>query len=142
MCEAACISPQDKVLEIVTGSGYEAAVLRLLAQKVHTIEIVVPLGKVAQERLEDLKYSNVHVKIGDGYSGWPEHAPYDAILITAAAEKVPRPLIDQLTLNGRLIMPLGSGFDQQIVRFIKTETGLRKELLGPVLFVPFRRESL
>ncbi|MBM3633651.1 MAG: protein-L-isoaspartate(D-aspartate) O-methyltransferase [Alphaproteobacteria bacterium] len=142
MCEAACISPQEKVLEIGTGSGYQAAVLSLLAQKVYTIEIVVSLGKLAQEHLEDLGYKNVHVKIGDGYSGWPEHAPYDAILITAAAEKVPQPLIDQLTVNGRLIMPLGSGYDQQLVRFIKTKTGLKKELLGPVLFVPFQRDPL
>lgn len=141
MCEAASILPHDKVLEIGTGSGYQAAVLSQLSQEVYTIEIVAPLGKRAKECLKDLGYNNVHVKTGDGYSGWSEHALYDAILITAATEKVPQPLMDQLAVNGRLIMPLGSGLHQELVRFIKTEKGLKKELLGSVVFVPFRRES-
>jgi len=139
MCEAAAILPQDKVLEIGTGSGYQAAVLSQLAQKVHTVEIVSPLGKHAREVLKELTYNNVYVKIGDGYSGWPEHAPYNMILITAATEKIPQPLMDQLALNGRLIMPLKSGSHQELIRFIKTEKGLKKESLGAVIFVPFQR---
>lgn len=139
MCEAARLSPQGKVLEIGTGSGYQAAVLSLLSQEVYTVELVAPLGKSAQERLKGLGYKNAHVKTGDGYSGWPDHAPYDTILIAAAAAEVPQPLIDQLALNGRLVMPLGSGLDQQLVCLTKTATGLTKEWLGPVLFVPFRR---
>ena len=139
MCEAAAILPQDKVLEIGTGSGYQAAVLSLLAQKVHTVEIVSPLGKHAREVLKERAYNNVYVKIGDGYSGWPEHAPYNVILITAATEKIPQPLMDQLALNGRLIMPLKSGSHQELIRFIKTEKGLKKESLGAVIFVPFQR---
>jgi protein-L-isoaspartate(D-aspartate) O-methyltransferase len=142
MCETAVILPQDKVLEIGTGSGYQAAVLSQLTQKVHTVEIVSPLGKHAREILKELNYSNVYVKIGDGYSGWPEHAPYNVILITAATEKVPQPLMDQLALKGRLIMPLGSGSHQELIRFIKTEKGLKKESLGAVIFVPFQRTPL
>ena len=142
MCEAAVILPQDKVLEIGTGSGYQAAILSQLTQKVHTVEIVSPLGKHARQILKELNYNNVYVKIGDGYSGWPEHAPYNVILITAATEKVPQPLIDQLALKGRLIMPLGSGLHQELIRFIKTEKGLKKESLGSVVFVPFQRTPL
>ena len=142
MCEVACISPQDKVLEIGAGSGYQAAVLSLLAEEVYALEIVSSLGELAKLRLKDLGYKNVRVKIGDGYSGWPEYAPYDAIFVTAAAEKVPQSLVDQLALNGRLIIPLGSIFEQQLVRFIKTETALKKEFLGPVLFVPFQRNPI
>ena len=137
MCEAACLSSEDKVLEIGTGSGYQAAVLGLLADQVYTVEISMPLGKSATKLLKDLGYKNVHIKIGDGYSGWPEHAPYDAILITAAAEKIPQPLIDQLALKGRLIMPLGNTLQQQLFRFTKIETGLKQESLGSVRFVPF-----
>ncbi len=142
MCEVACISSQDKVLEIGAGSGYQTAILSLLAREVYAIEMVSSLAELAQLRLKDLGYKNVRIKIGDGYFGWAEHAPYDAILITAAAERVPQRLVDQLALNGRLIMPLGSLFEQQLVRLIKTETGLKKELLNPVLFVPFQRNPI
>lgn len=142
MCEAACISSQDRVLEIGAGSGYQAAVLGLLSQKVYAIEIVAPLGELAQARIKELGYKNVEVKIGDGYSGWQEHAPYDVILIAAAAKEVPQPLIDQLAVRGRLIMPLENNLEQQLVRLTKTETGLKKEFLGPVRFVPFRRKHL
>jgi protein-L-isoaspartate(D-aspartate) O-methyltransferase len=142
MCEAACISPQDRVLEIGAGSGYQAAVLGLLSRKVYAIEIVTPLGELAQARIKELGYKNVEVKIGDGYSGWQEHAPYDVILIAAAAKEVPQPLVDQLAVRGRLIMPLENNLEQQLVRFTKTETGLEEEFLGPVRFVPFQREHL
>lgn len=142
ICELACITPQDRVLEIGAGSGYQAAVLSLLAKKVYAIEIVPLLGELAQARLKNLECKNVQIKIGDGYSGWPEHAPYHVILITAAAKEVPQPLIDQLAMNGRLIMPLGSGFDQQLVRLTKTKTGLKEEMFDSVLFVPFQRADL
>lgn len=141
MCEAACISSSDKVLEIGSGSGYQAAVLGLLSQEVYTIEIISPLGKSTQRRLKELGCKNVHVKIGDGYSGWPEHAPYDAILITAAAEWVPQPLIEQLAINGRLIMPIGNSLYQELVRFTRTKADLKKELLERVLFVPFQSKN-
>lgn len=141
MCEAACISPTDKVLEIGLGSGYQAAVLGLLSQKVYSIEIVSSLGKLAQKRLERLGYKNVRIKIGDGYTGWPEHAPYDAILITAAAQWVPQPLVDQLAMNGRLIMPIGNNIHQELVRFTRTKADLKKEMLEPVLFVPFQSKN-
>lgn len=141
MCEATTILPHDKVLEIGTGSGYQGAVLSQLSQEVYTIEIVSSLGKQARKILNELEYNNVQVKIGDGYSGWPEHAPYNVILITAATEKVPQPLIDQLALKGRLIVPLGSSLHQELVLFIKTEKGLKKESLGSVVFVPFQREG-
>jgi len=126
MCDDACISPQDKVLEIGTGSGYQAAVLSLLSKEVYTIEIVTPLGELARSRLKELGSNNVQVKIGDGHSGWPEHAPYDVILVTAAAQKIPQPLIDQLAVHGRLIMPLGNALDQELVRFTKVEYRLKK----------------
>jgi protein-L-isoaspartate(D-aspartate) O-methyltransferase len=142
MCEAAAILPQDKVLEIGTGSGYQAAILSQLTQKVHTVEIVSPLGKHTREILKELNYNNVYVKIGDGYSGWSEHAPYNVILITAATENVPQPLMEQLAINGRLIIPLGSGLHQELVRFTKTVKGLKKESLGTIIFVPFQRSPL
>jgi protein-L-isoaspartate(D-aspartate) O-methyltransferase len=141
MCEVAAIQPHDKVLEIGAGSGYQAAVLSQLAQKVYTIEIVPNLGKQAREILKKLEYNNVQVKIGDGYSGWVEHAPYNAIFITAASEEVPQPLIDQLADKGRLIAPLGKGLRQELIRFTKTKRGLKKESFGAVVFVPFQRES-
>lgn len=141
MCEAASILPHENVLEIGTGSGYQAAILSHLSHKVFTIELIVPLGNQAEKTLKELGYDNVHIKIGDGYFGWPEHAPYDVILVTAAADEVPKPLLDQLALKGRLIMPIGRGLQQELVRFIKNEKGLEKESLGSVIFVPFRRES-
>ena len=141
MCEAACISPIDKVLEIGSGSGYQAAILGLLSQKVYSIEVVSSLGKLAQKRLEELGYKNVHIKIGDGYTGWPEHAPYDVILITAAAQWVPQPLVDQLAMNGRLIMPIGNNIHQELVRFTRTKAGLKKEMLESVFFVPFQSKN-
>lgn len=141
MCELACLSPQSRVLEIGSGSGYEAAVLSLLSREVYTIEIIEPLGKTAKSNLKDSGYKNVHVKIADGYSGWPNHAPYDAILITAETDEIPQPLLDQLKLHGRLIMPLRTGFQQQLVRFTKTKSGLKKETFGQVLFVPFQRKE-
>ena len=128
--------PDDRVLEIGTGSGYQAAVLSPLVKEVYTIEIVEPLGKHAQQTLKRLKYTNVSVKIGDGYLGWPEHAPFDKIIVTCSPEKVPQPLIDQLKEGGRMIIPVGERY-QQVFHLLKKQDGkLVNEALRPTLFVP------
>ena len=128
--------PGDRVLEIGTGSGYQAAVLSPLVKDVYTIEIVDTLGKRAQQTLERLKYKNVHVKIGDGYQGWPEHAPFDKIIVTCSPEKVPQPLVDQLSEGGKMIVPVGERFEQILYRFTKKDGKLVAEPLRPTLFVP------
>lgn len=134
--------PQDRVLEIGTGSGYQAAVLAGLVACVHTIEIVRPLGERSARLLRELGHSNVEVRIGDGYGGWPEAAPFDAILMTAAPDAVPQPLIDQLAPGGRLVAPVGpQDGTQQLLRMDKEPDGrtVTQELL-PVRFVPLTRE--
>lgn len=141
ICEAAALSPTDRVLDVGTGSGYQAAILSLLTKEVYSIELIKPLGEQAKELLHKLGYKNVHVKIGNGYEGWQKHAPYDAILIAAAAEKVPQALLNQLKLNGRLIMPLGTPFNQHLMRFTKIKGGFREENLGSVAFVPLKKEE-
>lgn len=100
----------DKVLEIGTGSGYQAAVLAEIVEQVYSIEIVGQLGKEAVERLEELRYNNIHVKVGDGYAGWPEFAPYDAIIVTAAADSIPPLLVEQLKDGGRMALPVGGRY--------------------------------
>lgn len=136
MTEAARIEPDDRVLEIGTGSGYQAAVLAEIAKEVYSVEIVEALGKTAAERLQRMGYENVTVRIGDGYEGWPEKAPFDAILVTAAPPAIPSPLLEQLKIGGRLVMPVG-GFNQQLVRITKTAQGeTQHETLLPVRFVP------
>ena len=140
MSEALTLSPQDRVLEIGTGSGYQAAVLSLLVQDVYSIEIVEPLGKNASERLQRLGYANVKVRIGDGYQGWPEAAPFDAIIVTAAPGHIPQPLLDQLATGGRLVIPVGKG-NQTLVRVRRTPQGFQKERLLPVRFVPMIGEA-
>jgi protein-L-isoaspartate(D-aspartate) O-methyltransferase len=128
--------PTDRVLEIGTGSGYQAAVLSSLVKEVYSIEIVESLGKRAKATLKRLKYANVSVKIGDGYLGWPEHAPFDKIIVTCSPEKVPQPLIEQLKEGGRLIIPVGERY-QQVLHLLKKEHGeLTNEALRPTLFVP------
>ena len=133
-----CIDPQptDKVLEIGTGSGYQAAVLSELCKEVYSIEIVEPLGKQAARTLRDLRYENVQTKVGDGYLGWPEHAPFDRIIVTCSPEDVPRPLINQLAEGGRMIIPLGERYQQVFYLFKKEEGKLVREKLIPTLFVP------
>ncbi len=128
--------PTDKVLEIGTGSGYQAAVLSPLVKDVYTIEIVAPLGKRATETLTRLGYQNVHAKIGDGYKGWPEHAPFDKIIVTCSPERVPQPLVDQLRNGGRLIVPLGERFQQTLYLFKKVNGKLQAQALEPTMFVP------
>lgn len=140
MTEALELKPRARVLEVGTGSGYQAAVLAELAREVYSIEIVEPLAKEAAERLRRLGYSNVHVRTGDGYRGWPEAAPFDAIIVTAAPSHVPPPLLEQLREGGRLVLPLGR-FAQDLVRIRKTPQGLQRESLLPVLFVPMVGEA-
>ncbi len=130
----------EKVLEIGTGSGYQAAVLAEIAGEVFTIEIVEGLARTAKERLNKLGYTNIHVKAGDGYQGWPEEAPFDAIILTAAPDHIPKPLIEQLNMNGVIVMPMGSFF-QDLYRIRKTQKGILKENIAPVRFVPMTGEA-
>ena len=128
------------MLEIGTGSGYQAAVLAEIVKEVYTIEIVPQLGNAAANRLKKLGYKNVQVKVGDGYYGWKEHGPYDAIVVTAAAEFVPPPLLEQLKDGGKMIIPIGSPFMTQMLMLVekKGKKATTKSLL-PVVFVPFTR---
>jgi protein-L-isoaspartate(D-aspartate) O-methyltransferase len=140
MTEAAEISPLEKVLEIGTGCGYQAAVLGELAKEVYTIEIIPQLAERASRTLKVLGYNNVHVKAGDGYEGWAKHAPYDAILVTAAPDHIPQPLIDQLAMNGRMVIPVGKRYQEMMI-LTKTQEGMIEEKTIPVRFVPLRRQS-
>lgn len=129
-----------KVLEIGTGSGYQAAVLAEIVDQVFTIEIVEPLGIRAKADLKKMGYNNVHVRIGDGYQGWPSEAPFDAILVTAAAEQIPQPLIDQLKEGGRMVIPVGKQGAVQELQLVERIKGKVKITnLGAVRFVPFTR---
>ena len=131
----------DTVLEVGTGSGYQAAVLAELVAKVYTIEIVEPLGRQAMQLLKDLGYSNVQARIGDGYNGWPEAAPFDSIIVTAAPAEIPTPLIDQLKRGGRMVIPGGASDMQYLLLVEKLADGTTttKRTL-PVRFVPFTRD--
>ena len=134
--------PGQKVLEIGTGSGYQAAVLAEIVSKVYTIEIVEELGKQATTRLKNLNYKNIEVKTADGYHGWKEHAPFDAIVVTAAAEYIPTPLKEQLKDGGRMIIPVGSPYmTQQLMLIEKTGDKFRTTSKMPVRFVPFKRSQ-
>ncbi len=142
MTEVIKPSPDMKVLEIGTGSGYQAAVLAEIVQQVYTIEIIPEHGNTAAARLNELGYQNVEVKIGDGYKGWPEHAPFDAIVVTAGAAAVPPPLFEQLKEGGRMVIPVGSPYASQTLKLIEKKKGkpVSKNLM-PVIFVPFTREK-
>ncbi|HKZ52802.1 MAG TPA: protein-L-isoaspartate(D-aspartate) O-methyltransferase [Candidatus Acidoferrales bacterium] len=132
-------NPDDRVLELGTGSGYQAAVLSPLVKEVYTIEIIQPLGLAARERLARLGYTNVEVKVGDGYYGWPQKAPFDAIIVTAWSTHVPPPLLEQLKPGGRMVIPVGSALYQQnlvVVHKGESATDLRMESVMPVAFVP------
>lgn len=139
MTEYLHLGEEDIVLEIGTGSGYQAAVLAEIADTVYTIEIVDVLAKRAEKTLERLGYENVLVKRGDGYAGWPEHAPYDAIIITAAPTKIPQPLLEQLKIGGFMILPLGD-YSQELVLIEKNIKGFEQKTLLPVRFVPMTGE--
>lgn len=128
--------PTDRVLEIGTGSGYQAAVLSPLVQEVYTIEIVNRLAKRAERTLQRLEYDNVHVRQGDGYAGWPEEAPFDKIIVTCSPEAIPQPLVDQLAEGGTMIIPVGERYQQNLYRVTKLNGTLVKEPLQATLFVP------
>jgi protein-L-isoaspartate(D-aspartate) O-methyltransferase len=138
MTDLARVKPGDRVLEVGTGSGYQAAVMAQLATSVYSIEIIEPLGLQARERLRRLGYDKIEVRLGDGYHGWEEHAPYDAILVTAAASHVPPPLVRQLRPGGRMVIPVGASFMvQQLVLVEKYPDGsISTRQIVPVDFVP------
>jgi len=140
MTEALELHGDEKVLEVGTGSGYQAAVLAEVAREVFTIEIVEPLAKRAKATLDELGYRNVHVRTGDGYRGWPEEAPFDAIIVTAAPEHVPEPLVEQLAVGGRMILPVGDLY-QELVLLTKDADGVRRRSVLPVRFVPMTGEA-
>jgi protein-L-isoaspartate(D-aspartate) O-methyltransferase len=131
----------DRVLEIGTGSGYQAAILAELVSEVYSIEIIEPLAKNAETTLQRLGYKNVHVKPGDGYKGWPETAPFDAIIVTCAPDKVPQPLVDQLKDDGRMVIPVGHRFAQQLYLLEKKNGQLKQSATLPVRFVPMASEG-
>ena len=136
MTESLDPQPTDKVLEIGTGSGYQAAILSPLVKEVYSIEIVESLGKKAERTLKRLKYNNVFVKVGDGYQGWPEHAPFNKIIVTCSPEKPPQPLVDQLVEGGLMVIPVGERFQQTLYLMRKKEGQLTAAALQPTLFVP------
>jgi protein-L-isoaspartate(D-aspartate) O-methyltransferase len=133
--------PSDRVLEIGSGSGYQAAVLAELVTDVYTIDILGPLAKTAEATLQRMGYKNVHIKVGDGYKGWPEEAPFDAIIVTCAPENVPQPLVDQLKDGGRMVIPVGERFAQQLYLLEKKNGQLKESATLPVRFVPMLREK-
>jgi protein-L-isoaspartate(D-aspartate) O-methyltransferase len=140
MTEAAEVGPEDRVLEIGTGSGYQAAVLAELAGEVYSIEVVRALYERTEPLLRSLGYENLHLRLGDGHSGWPEAAPFDAIVVTAAPEVVPKALVDQLAIGGRMVIPVGRG-DQQLRILRKLPGGIREESTMAVRFVPMVADS-
>jgi len=131
----------DRVLEIGTGSGYQAAILAELVKEVYSVEIVEPLAKGAEATLARLGYKNVHLKVGDGYKGWPEEAPFDAIIVTCAPDKVPQPLVDQLKEDGRMVIPVGQRFAQELYLLEKKNGQLKESVTLPVRFVPMLRSG-
>ena len=135
MTEAIGITREAKVLEIGTGSGYQAAVLGELAREVYTIEILPELAERARRVLAELGYKNVFVKAGNGYLGWPEHGPFDAIVVTAAPDEIPKPLVDQLAVGGKMVIPVGTS-QQQMTILTKTREGVTERRTLPVRFVP------
>jgi len=141
MTELLELNGNEKVLEIGTGSGYQAAILAELAKEVYTIEIVESLASAAKERLSELGYQNIKVKAGDGYLGWPEAAPFDAIIVTAAPDHIPKPLIDQLKEGGRMVVPVGT-HAQELIKIVKRSGKMETTNVIPVLFVPMTGEGV
>jgi protein-L-isoaspartate(D-aspartate) O-methyltransferase len=141
MTEQLQLKRNDRVLEIGTGSGYQAAILAELAAEVYTIEIIEPLAKKAEATLKRLGYKNVHVKAGDGYKGWPENAPFDAVIVTCAPDHVPQPLVDQMKEGGRMIIPVGGLGEQELYLLEKKNGQLEKRAVLPVRFVPMTGQA-
>jgi protein-L-isoaspartate(D-aspartate) O-methyltransferase len=135
MTELLCPESGHKILEIGTGSGYQSAVLAEIVREVFTIEIIPELAGEADAKLKDLGYKNIHTRCGDGYFGWPEEAPFDGIIVTAAPEKIPPKLVEQLAIGGKMVIPVGSFF-QDLIVLTKTEAGIKQESVIPVRFVP------
>ncbi len=141
MIQALGLKSTDRVLEIGAGSGYNAAVMSLIVEEVFTVEIVPELGKTAASLLEGLGYANIHVRIGDGYRGWQEEAPFDAVILTAAPEEIPQPLIDQLANGGRLIAPVGERMQKLVLIEKNKQEKISQRNLIPVVFVPMTGEA-
>lgn len=140
------LTDKDRVLEVGTGSGYHAAVLAEIAQEVYTIEILGNLARQAEQTLKKLKYKNINIKVGDGYRGWPEAAPFDAIIVTCAPDHIPKPLLDQLKTGGRMAIPVGKEVNnlwqaQELYLVKKTAKGLKREQKFAVRFVPMTGEA-
>jgi len=135
------VNPGDRVLEIGTGSGYQAAVLAEMGIDVWTIEIVAPLGEQAERTLKELGYDSVQVRIGDGYQGWPDEAPFDAIIVTAAPPQIPKPLLDQVKIGGRIVLPVGEVFQDLLVLTKRPDGGFDERTVLPVRFVPMTGEA-
>jgi protein-L-isoaspartate(D-aspartate) O-methyltransferase len=133
--------PDDKVLEIGTGSGYQAAVLAEIVKEVYTIEIIPQLAENASKKFKELQYNNIYIRVGDGYHGWPDKSPFDAIIVTAAPKEIPEPLIDQLKEGGKLVIPVGPKYSVQYLQLVTKKNGKPKiRNLLPVRFVPFTRD--
>ena len=141
MTEAIRPQPGEKILEIGAGSGYQAAILAQMGADVYTVEIVEPLAEMARQTLERLGYKNAQVRHGDGYRGWPEHAPFDAIIVTCAPDKIPPDLVAQLKDGGRMIIPVGGGMNQELVLLRKQGDQIEKQSVLPVRFVPMTGEA-
>ena len=140
MTQALQLTPTSRVLEVGTGSGYQAAILGEIASTVYSIEIVPQLFERASNTLTELGYDNVHIQQGDGYAGWPDEAPFDAIIVTAAPDHVPQPLVEQLAIGGRMIIPVGED-RQTLTEIIRTGTGVTEVTTLPVLFVPMTGQA-
>ncbi len=140
MTELLSLKGGEKVLEVGTGSGYQAAVLAEIAKEVYTIEILEPLATSARNRLKERGYKNIRVKWGDGYQGWEEYAPYNGIVVTAAPDHIPQSLVEQLNVGGKMVIPVGDLY-QELLLLIKTEEGIQKESIIPVRFVPMTGET-
>lgn len=136
MTEALAPKPTDRVYEVGTGSGYQAAILSRCVKEVYSVEIHKPLSERATQVLKDVGYTNVKTRAGDGYAGWPDAAPFDAIIVTCAPEKIPEPLVEQLKEGGRMVIPIGSRFDQKVYLMIKKDGKLSQQELRTTLFVP------
>ncbi|MBU8892892.1 MAG: protein-L-isoaspartate(D-aspartate) O-methyltransferase [Bacteroidales bacterium] len=141
MTETLDLKKDMKVLEIGTGSGYQAAILAEIVNKVYTIEIIESLGVKARQLLESLNYDNINFRIGDGYKGWKEHAPFDAIIVTCAPTDIPKPLENQLKEGGKMIIPIGGSITQDLALFEKKNGKLIKKVVAPVRFVPMVRDD-